>query len=213
MEEPGDLTMGEDVVMGTTEMNGQNSYNHSVYRPDNLFLHGKPQVPISSDALTSLRAMKPGMEKQAEDTEMSNSNMSNDSSASTEDSLETTEGYVPQLYHPKIVIEALKPKANFLPYVTKRSGLVYDVRMRYHTEPMTPGDDEFHPEDPRRIYAIYSRLKEGGLVEDDQDDRQNQSMEKNFKLHLIPVREASKSEICLIHTEEHYEWVRALYGE
>lgn len=215
MEESGDFTMGEDVVMRSTELNGGESYDHTVYRADGAPLPGensKPQMPLSSDALAPLSPVKPDADMQVEDAEMSGSNGSSDNSTSVEESPYDEEAYTPRPY-PPVQVEALQPKAKFLPYASRRSGLIYDVRMRYHTEPISAGEDEFHPEDPRRIYAIYTRLKEGGLVEDEQDKNSSAALDANFKLHLIPTRQAKKSEICLVHTEEHYEWVKALYSK
>jgi len=92
-----------------------------------------------------------------------------------------------------------------LPYATSRTGLVYDVRMRFHVEPK-PTEDDMHPEDPRRIWSVFSALRDAGLVDDPNADEP--AME--YVLGRIETREALKSEICLAHTEEHYEWVMNL---
>ena len=42
-----------------------------------------------------------------------------------------------------------KPKLPQLPYATSQTGLVYDVRMRFHVEVMSEANQGMHPEDPQ----------------------------------------------------------------
>ena len=84
------------------------------------------------------------------------------------------------------------------------SGLCYDARMRFHASEDRM-DYEAHPEDPRRIEAIYNELCASGLValpgENPSDGR---------FLRRIEAREATMEEICTIHTIDHYNWVESL---
>lgn len=105
-----------------------------------------------------------------------------------------------------------------LPYSKLPTGLCYDVRMRYHCEleplPEEDGyidgeDPDLHPEDPRRIWAIYRELCHAGLVE---DKMSAYGVVRN-PLARIEARYASPAEICLIHTASHYRFVERLKGE
>lgn len=84
------------------------------------------------------------------------------------------------------------------------TGLCYDVRMRYHCELDPPKQRlDFHPEDPRRIYHIYRELCQAGLYKDPQYTVP--IIEK--PLERIRARDATASEICLVHDPRHYEFV------
>lgn len=101
-----------------------------------------------------------------------------------------------------------RPKLNALPYSTLQSGLVYDPRMRFHTE-ITDAmqDNDFHPEDPRRIKVIYEELVAADLVVDITRDP---TPEDEFRLWQIATRFARGDEILLAHTPEQFEWVESL---
>lgn len=90
-----------------------------------------------------------------------------------------------------------------LPVAELPTGLCYDPRMRYHSEIRATSD--VHPEDPRRIWKIYNELCQAGLVEAPESIR---PLVKQ-PLKRIPVREGTKDEICLVHTEEHYRFVES----
>ncbi|KAL8996148.1 MAG: hypothetical protein Q9188_006635 [Gyalolechia gomerana] len=84
------------------------------------------------------------------------------------------------------------------------TGLCYDVRMRYHCELDPPKQRlDFHPEDPRRIYHIYRELCQAGLYKDPQINVP--IIDK--PLERIRARNATASEICLVHDPRHYEFV------
>ncbi|KAG0045802.1 Histone deacetylase hda1 [Gryganskiella cystojenkinii] len=68
-----------------------------------------------------------------------------------------------------------------------RTGYVYDVRMRFHSN--VHGEDD-HPEDPRRIWRIYDALKTAGCTE---------------RMIKIPSREATVEELSLVHTPAHVD--------
>lgn len=89
------------------------------------------------------------------------------------------------------------------------TGLCYDVRMRYHCELDPPKQRlDFHPEDPRRIYHIYRELCQAGLYKDPQFNVP--IVEK--PLQRIQARNATPSEICLVHTPAHYNFVESTAG-
>ncbi|KIV98406.1 hypothetical protein, variant 8 [Verruconis gallopava] len=101
-----------------------------------------------------------------------------------------------------------EPAAPNLPYASQRTGLVYDPRMRFHTELEIDEDEEIHPEDPRRIYEIYNDLVQAGLVV--VEGQEVDERLKPYKLIRIPAREAEAGEICLVHSQRHYEWMTTL---
>lgn len=108
----------------------------------------------------------------------------------------------------KPISVANPPKYAPLPYATSRTGLVYDVRMRFHVEPI-PEEADMHPEDPRRIYTVYMELVEAGLV----DDVNSPDACSEYVLGRIPARFATKEEICAVHTDRLYDWVMDLAND
>jgi len=98
-----------------------------------------------------------------------------------------------------------KPKYAPLPYATSRTGLVYDVRMRFHVEPI-PKDQDMHPEDPRRIFEVYNELVQAGLV----DDPTSPDLLGEYVLLRIPIRSATRNEILACHSERSFEFVMGL---
>jgi histone deacetylase 6 len=93
--------------------------------------------------------------------------------------------------------------ASGLPVSSLATGLCYDTRMRYHCEVRPTAD--VHPEDPRRIYYIYKELCRAGLVDDPEASKPLVSR----PLQRIDVRNATKDEIRLVHTPEHYAFVES----
>lgn len=91
-----------------------------------------------------------------------------------------------------------------LPVASLATGLCYDIRMRYHCE-VRPAA-EVHPEDPRRIYYIYKEICRAGLIED-LDIVPAPRMLAPMPLKRIDVRNATKEEVQLVHTDEHYQFV------
>lgn len=105
---------------------------------------------------------------------------------------------------------APKPRAAVLPYATSKTGLVYDPRMRFHAElpSMSSSEDDIHPEDPRRIHSIFEEIRQAGLVgSSSAEDESNEQF-----CWRIAIRMATKPQILLVHTKEHYEFVKALQG-
>ncbi|KAG1136424.1 hypothetical protein G6F37_009766 [Rhizopus arrhizus] len=70
------------------------------------------------------------------------------------------------------------------------TGFVYDTVMSYHA---TPDPIEIHPEDPRRIYKIFSILEKHGLL---------------AECVRIKSRRATREEITAIHSIIHYRKMR-----
>lgn len=93
-----------------------------------------------------------------------------------------------------------------LHYTPLRTGLSYDVRMRYHAKIFTSYFEYIdpHPEDPRRIYRIYKILAENGLIKDPTLSGIDDIGDLMLK---IPVREASAEEILEVHSLEHLQFL------
>lgn len=91
-----------------------------------------------------------------------------------------------------------------LPYSTAQTGLVYDVRMRFHVEAI-PTENDVHPEDPRRIHAIFEAFVDAGLAW-----TKSSHGPSSYYMGRIYAREATKQEVCLVHTERHWDWIQSL---
>lgn len=102
-----------------------------------------------------------------------------------------------------VVVPHKKPD---LFYSLLKTGLVYDVRMRYHAKIFTSYFEYIdpHPEDPRRIYRIYKKLAEAGLI---RDKSLSGSEDIGPLMEKIPIREATAEEILEVHTEEHLKFI------
>ena len=98
------------------------------------------------------------------------------------------------------------PRKAFLP-----TGCCYDDRMQLHANADFSANPH-HPEDPRRIVAIMQSFKEAGLVYtgDGGDLAELLKVSPTKWMWRIAAREATKAEICLVHTVAHFEWVRDL---
>lgn len=72
---------------------------------------------------------------------------------------------------------------------------------------MTLNADDIHPEDPRRIHSIFEEIRQAGLVGSSTAPEDEQTEQHCWR---IAIRPASRPEILLIHTEEHYELVKSL---
>ncbi|CAH2354987.1 histone deacetylase Hda1p [[Candida] railenensis] len=104
-----------------------------------------------------------------------------------------------------MVVPSTKPQ---LFYTTLKTGIAYDVRMRYHAKIFTSYFEYIdpHPEDPRRIYRIYKILAEAGLI---QDSALSGTDDIGPLMVKIPVREATSEEILQVHTEEHLKFIES----
>ncbi|PZC92245.1 AcuC, Deacetylase, histone deacetylase and acetoin utilization protein [Pyrenophora tritici-repentis] len=198
-----DYTMGDDSIIVSTEPNGDHAPNTVV--PSDIFGNSKglmftkhEQLPFHSPSKApsllqpSAQKSSPGPHR----TTKSPSAWSDKMSMSRPTPVRRTS---PQVRIPP------KPTSSALAYATSKTGLVYDPRMRFHAElpDMNINPDDIHPEDPRRIHSIFKEIKEAGLVasstsEEDQQDH----------CWRIATRYATKPEILLIHTEEHYDFLK-----
>jgi histone deacetylase 6 len=97
-------------------------------------------------------------------------------------------------------------KFDNLPYATSQTGLVYDVRMRFHVE-FEPTENDLHPEDPRRIHAIFEAFVNAGLAWREGDSPGPIS---DYYMGRIDARMVRKDEVLLVHTEKHWNWVQSL---
>lgn len=101
-----------------------------------------------------------------------------------------------------------KPASMALPHASSRTGVVYDARMRFHTEKDTEEEEDIHPEDPRRIYEIFKALQDADLLENEGETTDPGLIP--FKLWRIAARFAEPAEICLVHSQEHYRFMESL---
>ncbi|QPG76734.1 hypothetical protein FOA43_004128 [Brettanomyces nanus] len=104
-----------------------------------------------------------------------------------------------------VIVPVTKPKLNYVPLKT---GICYDVRMRYHAKIFQSYLEYIdpHPEDPRRIYRIYKILAENGLIDDPTLSGRDDIGDLMVK---IPVRPATDSEILAVHTPEHLKFIKS----
>lgn len=179
-----DHPMADEAVMNTTETNGT--------IPETL----DPSVLYHQQDLMSMSPEQPR-------SLLTDSNGAADLSMTAKTRLDSEDRQ-----ESKRIVVANPPKYAPLPYATSRTGLVYDVRMRFHVEPI-PEEEDMHPEDPRRIYTVYMELVEAGLV----DDPSMPDARSEYVLGRIPARYATKEEICAVHTERLYDWVMDLASD
>jgi hypothetical protein len=102
-----------------------------------------------------------------------------------------------------------------LPYSSLPTGVVYDSRMRYHTE-LEPELGGIHPEDPRRVSSIFKGLLDAGLViaRDACAHRMDTvRLYPNSHMLRILAQEATEAQICAVHTSIHFKWVMNLASE
>ncbi|KAI1300767.1 histone deacetylase [Xylaria venustula] len=91
------------------------------------------------------------------------------------------------------------------------TGCCYDDRMKLHAN-ADFGPTPHHPEDPRRIEEIMKIFKKAGLVYTGPDSKLRDILKETPTKYMwrIPAREATKQEICTVHTADHYDWVENL---
>lgn len=125
-----------------------------------------------------------------------------------ESSLTSADSGIPSAQGNFVGVVIPKPVTMDLPHASLRTGVVYDPRMRFHTEKDTEEDEDIHPEDPRRIYEIFMALQDAGLLENENEPEDERLIP--FKLWRIAARFAEPSEICLVHSRKHYEFMEKL---
>ncbi|ODQ53166.1 hypothetical protein SAICODRAFT_19094 [Saitoella complicata NRRL Y-17804] len=101
--------------------------------------------------------------------------------------------------------ELLAPEHNPLPVSSLRTGMCYDVRMQYHDDIHDSTASDRHPEDPLRIYRIYKELCNAGFVEEYEGSK---SRTKEELMKRIRAREATREEILLCHSSEHWDRIQ-----
>lgn len=101
---------------------------------------------------------------------------------------------------------AIRRRRGLLP-----TGCCYDVRMKMHMNAdFSPGTH--HPEDPRRIHEIFKAFQRAGLVYTGPDMDLPRILRDTPTRYMwrIPARTARRDEICLAHSEGHFDWVESL---
>ncbi|KAH7173675.1 uncharacterized protein B0J16DRAFT_276226 [Fusarium flagelliforme] len=91
------------------------------------------------------------------------------------------------------------------------TGCCYDDRMKLHMNAdFSP--NTHHPEDPRRIHEIFKAFKKVGLVYTGPEGELPRIMRECPTRYMwrIPARPATRDEICLAHSAEHFNWVKHL---
>lgn len=91
------------------------------------------------------------------------------------------------------------------------TGCCYDDRMKLHMNAdFSP--NTHHPEDPRRIHEIFKAFKKVGLVYTGPEEELPRIMREcpTHYMWRISARPATREEICLAHSAEHFDWVKRL---
>ncbi|RKF77633.1 Histone deacetylase clr3 [Golovinomyces cichoracearum] len=91
------------------------------------------------------------------------------------------------------------------------TGCCYDDRMKLHVNADFSAESH-HPEDPRRIAAIFQHFRDAGLVFTGPDEELQKALKTSPTsfMYRIAARKATRAEICLVHTSAHYEWVQSI---
>ncbi|KAG0648163.1 Cryptic loci regulator [Hyphodiscus hymeniophilus] len=91
------------------------------------------------------------------------------------------------------------------------TGCCYDARMKMHAN-ADFSQSPHHPEDPRRIEAIFQEFRRAGLIYDGSDIELAEKLKRSPTSWMwrISAREATMAEVCTAHTASHYEWVHSL---
>lgn len=121
--------------------------------------------------------------------------------------LPAQQGYT-SMKRSEIAIKLKKPRPPNLKYVTRFTGVCYDVRMRFHA---TVDVEDVHPEDPRRIFSIYEELMKNGLIAREQTvwnpNTDPDCMRPVAPMVVFTSREVTKEEALLVHTEDHWNFI------
>ncbi|KOS18449.1 Histone deacetylase clr3 [Escovopsis weberi] len=91
------------------------------------------------------------------------------------------------------------------------TGCCYDDRMKLHMNAdFSP--NTHHPEDPRRIHEIFKAFKKMGLVYTGPEAELPRIMADCPTKYMwrIAARPATRDEICLAHSPDHFAWVERL---
>jgi histone deacetylase 6 len=207
-----DLVMGEDMVIASTEVNGNHASD--TVNPAMISLNPNQQAPLRTIG------KRPNLEPVSDELDMTTDAPRSPTSYIQEGVVNSS---VPDIesddmdftYARTSQVEVrIPPPPRFprLPYSSSKTGLVYDARMRFHCEPLASmiREDDIHPEDPRRIYEIFEEIRSAGLVQGSDEDEEDANDEQCWRIH---ARAASKAEICLVHTPDHYDFIKDLRGK
>jgi histone deacetylase 6 len=206
--------MEEDTVIASTEINGNGSHSESTVNAPMIAMERSPfsnaksqQLPLHNNTVTSYF---PQNQKSHSVGGPPGGGSSSEASVSELGS-EMDTSSPPKTQRVEIRV-APPPRFPPLPYSSSRTGLVYDVRMRYHAEPtsLVLGQGEIHPEDPRRIHEIFEEIRAAGLVQGQEDPQDEANDDHCWRIHARP---ADKGEICLIHTPAHYDFIETLQSK
>lgn len=93
----------------------------------------------------------------------------------------------------------------------KPTGCCYDSRMTLHANADFSASPH-HPEDPRRIMSIMKEFQDAGLIYTGPESELIPLLKQspNRWMYRISARNATKEEICLVHSPQHYHWVQNL---
>jgi histone deacetylase 6 len=94
-------------------------------------------------------------------------------------------------------------RGNPLEYSSQRTGICYDVRMRFHA---TVDEEDLHPEDPRRIFEIYKAICAAKLIH---DPKFLGVVKQNDLMAGILARPVTKEEALLVHEEQHWKFLES----
>ncbi|CZR53652.1 related to histone deacetylase A [Phialocephala subalpina] len=103
-------------------------------------------------------------------------------------------------------LDVAQPRKAYLP-----TGCCYDVRMKLHANADFSASPH-HPEDPRRIESIMKEFRDAGLIYNGSKAALLEILKdcpQKF-MYRIDARKATESEICTVHTAEHFDWVHSL---
>ncbi|KAF2016574.1 hypothetical protein BU24DRAFT_346359 [Aaosphaeria arxii CBS 175.79] len=212
-----DFIMGDESVLATTEVNGNHLANtvdpSKLALRDNLeprFSPIKDELPILSHGELTHAYTHPIPTDSSDTGSLFNGPPVASRSRDTSPDMETDEMDVTSTTSSYVQVR-VPPPPTFPPlsYSSSKTGLVYDSRMRFHAEPVALmlNQNDIHPEDPRRIHEIFEEIREAGLVQGPEDDEESSQHEQCWRIHTRP---ATRGEICLIHTPEHYKFLGEL---
>jgi histone deacetylase 6 len=202
-----DYPMGEDSIIVSTEPNGDHAPDTVV--PSEIFGNAKGP-PLSKQEQLPFHSPSKGPPLLQPNMHQSNSgsHRTTKSPSGWSDKMSTSRPTPARYPSPQVRVPP-KPRSTLV-YPTTKTGLVYDPRMRFHAElpDMNINPDDIHPEDPRRIHSIFEELKQAGLVASStsEEDREDHCWR-------IAARFATRPEILLIHTEEHYNLVQSFQSK
>lgn len=211
-----DFIMGEDSILASTEVNGIHETN--TVDPSKIIMSNNKQgavSPIKEQLLilsshNEIARSSPSPSLLVPTISPSLAMDQDERSRDLSHTLGSDEMDIESLSSSNVRVR-IPPPPSFPPlsYSSSKTGLVYDARMRFHAEPvgLMLKEDDIHPEDPRRIHEIFEEIRQAGLVQGPEESEEDAKHEQCWR---IQARYATKSEICLVHTPDHYDFVESL---